>query len=75
MEKAEANKRNIYKNLIDQRKQKHEGFDQSKDITDSQANIRQNLSKSANYGTTRKGVTSDTWYGNDSLDDDEAVKV
>lgn len=70
MEKAERNKRNIYKNLIDQRKQKHEGFDQSKDITDSQANIRQNLSKSANYGT-RKGVTSDTWYGNDSLDDDE----
>jgi hypothetical protein len=35
MEKAERNKRNIYKNLIDQRKQKHEGFDQSKDITDS----------------------------------------
>ena len=35
MEMAERNKQNMYKNLIDQRKQKLEGLNQSNDITDS----------------------------------------
>ena len=40
MEMAERNKQNMYKNLIDQRKQKLEGLNQSNDITDSQMNLR-----------------------------------